>query len=119
MLQHNTVNQARTRAHWTHAALIGFHAACCGLPILALMAATLTGMTSGVAVFSRSADALHDFVHTYEVAILVASAALVSVGGALELLAWRAGPTRRMPWLFLVSVACFAANVLIVLAHRG
>lgn len=123
MLQHNIgslAQRSRTRAHLAHAAVVGVHALCCGLPILALLAAGLTGMTSGVAMFSGAVGALHDVIHTFEAWILLISALLVGIGGALELFARRGpGAVRGVPWLFLLSAACFAMNTVIVLLHRG
>lgn len=117
MLQHNS-SRAGRRAHLTHAAVMGLHAVCCGLPALAMLAAGLSGATSGVALMSDSVEALHGFLHAHEVWILVASAALVVTGGWLEAAA-RREPGRGFPWLFAFSALCFLVNVAIIVLHRG
>jgi hypothetical protein len=61
---------------------------------------------------------IHGFVHAHEIWVLGLSAAFVAVGGALEAAARRRRPM-GFPWLFAFSVACFLANVAIVLFHRG
>jgi hypothetical protein len=119
MLQHNTPPKDARRAHVAHAALISLHAFCCGMPALAMLAAAVSGTTSGIALLSDSFAQLHDFLHAHEVWILVVSAALVVTGGALELNARRTGHAHRFPWLFAFSALCFLANVAIVWAHRG
>jgi hypothetical protein len=117
MLQHNTERAGR-RAHLAHAAVVGVHAICCGMPVLAMMAAGVSGLTSGTALFAGAASRFHDLLHAHEVWILSLSALLVAVGGALEVLARRSGP-KPFPWLFALSVACFAFNVAVILLHRG
>jgi len=118
MLQHNST-QAGKKAHIAHAAVVGLHAICCGLPALALLAAAVSGAASGTALLANAFTPIHDFLHQHEVWILAASAALVVGGGVLEVVARRGPHAHGFPWLFSVSVACFAANVAIVLAHRG
>ena len=120
MLQHNAPRQdAGRRAHIAHAALISLHAFCCGMPALAMLAAAVSGTTSGIALLSDSFEQLHEFLHAHELWILVISAALVVIGGAMELNARRSGHNHRFPWLFAFSVLCFLVNVGIILAHRG
>lgn len=119
MLQHNSPNGSARPAHLAHAALIGLHALCCGLPALALIAAAASGAASGIALLSDSVGDLHAFLHAHELWVLVVSAALVVSGGALELHARRRGHGRGFPWLFAVSALCFLANVAIIAAHRG
>ncbi len=118
MLQHNSA-QAGKRAHIAHAALISLHALCCGLPALAMMAAAVSGLTSGAALMSGIFEPLHELLHTHEVWILAASAALVAAGGVLEVQARRGAHSHGFPWLFAFSVGCFLANVVIILAHRA
>lgn len=84
-----------------------------------MLAAAVSGATSGIALLSDSVGYLHDFLHAREVWILGVSAALVVTGGALELNARRAGHTHGFPWLFAFSAFCFLANVAIILAHRA
>lgn len=112
MLQRNI---SARRAHLAHAAVVGLHAICCGLPALAMAAALVTGATSGVALLSDYFSAFHSVLHTHELEILVLSAALVATGGVLEA---RRLHRHGFPWLFAVSVLCFLANVAIVLGHR-
>lgn len=119
MLQHNIAARAGRRAHIAHGAVLTLHALCCGLPILALLAASLSGAASGAALFVGGAAELHALMHVYEAWILGGSAALVTLGGALELAARRQAPRRAFPWLFVFSAACFALNAAIVLVHRG
>lgn len=120
MLQHNTTRSAQIgkRAHIAHAAMMSLHAFCCGMPLLAMLAVAVSGAASGAAVFARSAAHFHALLHTHEIWILVSSAALVSVGGALELSASRQQPGRGFPIMFAVSVGCFLLNVGIIVAHR-
>ncbi|GAN00340.1 hypothetical protein U91I_04006 [alpha proteobacterium U9-1i] len=101
-----------------HAAVVGVHALCCGMPVLAMLAAGVSGVTSGTALLATTADAFHQLLHAHEVWILSLSAALVVIGGTLEVLARRNGP-KPFPWLFGLSVACFAFNVFVILLHRG
>jgi len=100
-----------------HAAMIVLHAICCGLPILALMATAASGATSGVLAFSTATNTVHSYLHGHEIWILGASVALVGIGGALELAARGQGP-RNFPWLFALSVACFAFNLALITVHR-
>ena len=117
MLQHNNA-RAGKRAHLAHAAVMGLHAFCCGLPALALFAVALSGATSGIALLATYAEGFHEFMHRYEVWILALSAALVVTGGWLEA-ASRRVHRHGFPWLFAFSVLCFVMNVAIILAHRA
>jgi len=86
---------------------------------LGLLAAALSGATSGIAVFAGFLEPFHELLHRHEIWILIVSAALVVAGGALEALARRGVHTHGFPWLFLVSVFSFLINVAIVVAHRA
>lgn len=122
MLQHNTsrgMHRAGRKAHLAHATVVGLHAICCGMPALALMAASLSGITSGTAVLAGSMAGIHDLLHAHEVWILSLSAILVAIGGTLEVLARRGGAPKPFPWLFALSVACFVFNVTVIVLHRG
>lgn len=46
------------------------------------------------------------------------SAILVGAGAALEVLARRQAQGLGFPWMFMISVACFFANVAIIVGHR-
>lgn len=122
MLQHN-VAQAEGHArgaHVAHAAMLGMHALCCGLPAAAMAAAALSGAAaSGATSFSAATGQMHALLHAHEVWIIAGSALLVATGGVLELVARRAGARRGFPWLFAFSAACFAFNLAIIAAHRG
>lgn len=117
MLHHNIASPRR--AHLAHAAVMGLHAVCCGLPALAMLAAGLSGATSGIALLSDKFEFFHDFLHAHEVWILALSAGLVVIGAALEAGARRRGAASGFPWLFAFSVLCFLANAAIILAHQG
>lgn len=118
MLQHNT-QKAGKHAHVAHAAVMGLHALCCGLPALAMLAAAASGAASGAALASESFAQFHAILHQHEGWILAVSAALVVTGAILEAAA-RRGPHRHgFPWLFGFSVLCFAMNVAIILGHRA
>ncbi len=120
MLQDNVVHADHGRkAHLAHAAVVGLHTLCCGVPALALMLAALSGAATGVTLFAQATGRLHAILHAHEMWILALSAALVAVGGVLELNSRRNGRHRSVPWLYLMSVACFGLNVAIILAHRG
>lgn len=116
MLQRNA--RAR-RAHVAHAAVVGMHALCCGLPALAMLAAALSGATSGIALLADSLQFFHRLLHGYELWILALSAALVTLGAWLEVSSRRNRHTHGFPWLFAFSVLCFLVNVGVVLAHRA
>lgn len=118
MLQHNSAEAPR-RAHIAHAVVVGLHTLCCGLPALALLAAALSGATSGITLLADFIEPLHHFLHQHEVWILVVSAGLVVTGAVLELVSRRRPHNHGFPWLFSVSVLCFLANVAIVVAHRA
>ena len=100
-----------------HAAVMGLHAICCGLPALAMLAAAVSGATSGIALLAGSVEEIHHFLHQHELWILVASAGLVVTGGVLEVVSRRTHK-HGFPWLFAFSVLCFVANVAIIAAHR-
>lgn len=115
MLQHN--GSSGRQAHFAHATMVGLHAVCCGAPALAMLAAAASGAASVGYAFVYINE-IHGFLHTHEIWVLAVSAALVLVGGALEASARR----RRalgFPWMFAFSVFCFAANLTVMLAHRG
>lgn len=119
MLQHNTPS-AGQRAHVAHAALIGLHALCCGMPVVAVAATALAGATSGLALFSESVGVFHHLLHAHEIWIALLSAVLVCAGGAMEFSARRDKRSRLgFPWLFALSLACFLANLIILAVHRG
>ena len=119
MLQHNMpIAEAGRRAHWAHAGVVSLHAICCGMPALMLALTALSGAAAGVTMVAQAASELHALLHAHEIWVLAASAALVAGGGALELAARRGQASRGFPWLFLMSAACFALNVTILLAHR-
>jgi hypothetical protein len=82
-----------------------------------MLAAAVSGATSGVALLAGSVEEIHHFLHQYELWILIISATLVVTGGILEAVSRR---THRhgFPWLFAFSVLCFAANVAIIATHR-
>lgn len=84
-----------------------------------MLAAALSGATSGIAVLAGRFEPLHDFLHQHEIWILALSAALVVGGGALEALARRRAHSHGFPWLFSISVLCFLINVAIIVAHRA
>jgi hypothetical protein len=101
-----------------HAAVVSLHAICCGLPALAMLAAAVSGATSGIAVLAGYFQPIHNFLHGHEVWILAASAGLVLAGGWLEASA-RRRHNHGFPWLFAFSVLCFVVNVAIIVAHRA
>lgn len=118
MLQHNALAHPR-RAHLAHAAVVGLHAFCCGLPALALIAVALSGAASGVVLLSDYTSIFHNFLHAHELWILGVSALLVLTGAALELNSRRGAHAHSFPWLFAFSVVCFLGNAALIAAHRG
>lgn len=118
MLQHNTA-RAGQKAHLAHAAVVALHALCCGLPALAMLAAALSGATSGIALLSDFFEPFHELLHQHEIWIMAVSAALVVLGAVLEVIARRKPHNHGLPWLFALSVFCFLANVAIIVAHRA
>ena len=115
MLQRNNPHHA----HIAHAAVVGLHAICCGLPALAMLAATLSGAASIGALLPDSFEQFHRLLHGYEVWIVGLSAALVTLGAWLEMGARRKHPRQGFPWLFAFSLLCFLINVGVILAHRA
>ncbi len=114
MLQHN---RSARGAHMAHATVMGLHALCCGLPAAAMAAAALSGAASGATLFSDFFTEFHGFLQGHEIWILMLSAGLVGVGGALELSNRRADP--GFPWLFSFSAFCFLVNAAIILIHNA
>jgi hypothetical protein len=118
MLQRNA-DAARHKAHAAHAAMVGLHSLCCGLPALAMLASAFSGATSGFAVFASYFSGFHQILHAHEVWLLIVSASLVTVGGVLEVTARRLGSApKTFPIMFAVSVGCFVLNATIIAMHR-
>lgn len=113
MLQRNVPRHA----HVAHAAVVGFHALCCGVPALAMLAAALSGTAATVALLPDVYEHFHRAVHAYEGWILALSAALVTLGAWLEVMV-RRGHGHGFPWLFSFSVLCFVINGAVVLGHQ-
>ena len=82
MLQRNNSRHA----HIAHAAVVGLHAICCGLPALAMLAAALSGAASVGTLLPDSFEQFHRALHGYELWIVGVSATLVTFGAWLE---WR------------------------------
>jgi hypothetical protein len=116
MLQHNS--NAPRQAHLAHAAVVGMHALCCGLPAL-FMIAVAAGATSGLTFLFGFVTEFHGFLHAHEFWILALSASLVAVGGCLEFAARRGSHRHGFPWLFAFSAFCFLANFAIIAVHRA
>jgi hypothetical protein len=114
MLQRNKPRHA----HLAHAAVVGMHAICCGLPALAMLAAALSGTASAAALLPDSFEQFHRMLHGYEVWILGLSAALVTLGAWLEVSS-RVRRSAGFPWLFAFSVACFVVNAGVIFAHQA
>ncbi|MEQ1617270.1 MAG: hypothetical protein ABL883_02865 [Terricaulis sp.] len=117
MLQRN-VTRAGRDAHLTHAALVGLHTLCCGLPIVVMGVVSAAGAASTLTLASRNLLQVHDFMHENEVWTVVASAILVVIGAVLEARARRKVSVAGFPWLFAVSVGCFLLNAGVVMFHR-
>ncbi len=111
MLQRNTARSA----HLAHAAVLSLHSICCGLPALAVVLAALG--VSGVSLGSGLAG-LHALIHGHELWILALSTTLVLIGGFMELNHRRTHQNPGVPWLFVMSVCCLIANVVIIALHR-
>jgi hypothetical protein len=96
-----------------HATVVGMHALCCGIPA----ALAISGAAVGVLAWaSGPVTAVHRFLHGYEPEILALSFTLVAVGGFWE---WRRHKFKQgVPALYALSVACLAANIAIIAAHR-
>lgn len=114
MLQRNNSRHA----HIAHAAVVGLHAICCGLPALVMLAAALSGAASVSTLLPDSFEQFHRALHGYELWIVGVSATLVTFGAWLEVGARRNHPSHGFPWLFAFSVLCFVINVGVVFAHR-
>ncbi len=83
-----------------------------------MAAAALSGATSGIALLADNFESIHVFMHGFELWILGFSAALVVIGGLLELRGRRLGHAHGFPWLFAFSACCFLANAGIILLHQ-
>jgi hypothetical protein len=118
MLQRNAAKAPR-RAHLAHAAVVGMHALCCGLPALAMLAAALSGTASAAALLPDSFVQFHRLLHGYELWILGLSAALVALGAWMEAGSRRSHPAQGFPWLFAFSVLCFLVNAGVIFAHNA
>lgn len=115
MLQRNTgeggAARAPNTAHWAHAAVVGVHVLCCGLPA----AFAIFGVVLGTLAWAGPITTLHHWMHGYEAVILAFSAGMVALGGVLE---WRRqGAGRGLRPLYALSVACFLANAMLVTSH--
>jgi hypothetical protein len=116
---HSNARQTGASAHLAHAAVVGLHSICCGVPALAMVLAALSGTASGAILVSGAFARFHAALHAHEVWILVASASLVAIGGGLEVRArWRR-PGQAFPWLFAFSGLCFFINLAIIVLHRS
>ena len=107
------------RAHLAHAAMVGMHSLCCGLPIAALMLSAVVGASTGLTALALKVAPLHRLLHAQEIWLVALSAALVSVGGYYEVRARKQGGHRGFPWLYALSCACFVFNLTIVAVHRA
>lgn len=115
MLQRNI---SARHTHIAHATVVGLHAICCGLPALAVTAVAVSGAASGFVLLSSYVQALHALLHGHELWLIGVSALFVTGGGTLELMLRRNGDVRSFPWMFALSLGCFAANVAILTLHR-
>lgn len=116
MLLYNDADGAKAhahRAHTAHAAVVALHALCCGAPaaLFLFSASAMAGALGGMVTQA------HHFLHGHELWLIALSAALIVGGAVAEWRARQAG-ARRFPALFVLSVACLAANIAIVAAHR-
>src|SRR5262245_47916049 len=111
MLQRNTAKSA----HLAHAAVLSLHSVCCGLPALAVTLAALG--VSGINL-GGTLSGLHALIHGHELWILALSAALVVIGGLMELSIRRRHQHKGIPWLFVMSACCLVANIAIIAVHR-
>lgn len=118
MLQRNAMN-TRRHAHLTHAALVGLHSLCCGIPLVLMALVSIVGASATFAVALQKIYPFHDLIHQNEIWILAASAAFVMLGAVLEARARAGARELGFPYLFAVSVGCLVLNVGVVLLHRG
>ncbi len=109
--------QRNATAHVAHIAVVGVHAACCGLPAAAMLAAALSGAATAATVLPPALGAFHRVLHGYELWVLLFSGALVVIGAWLEIVGRR--HAHAFPWLFAFSAACFFVNAVLILAHQS
>lgn len=103
-----------------HAAAVGIHAICCGMPVLAMAVTALWGTASAAAAAGVWFLPVHEALHGFELWIVAASAMLVSLGGLLEWITRRgAQGSKGIPWLFALSLGAFVVNVAVVFSHQG
>jgi hypothetical protein len=102
-----------------HAAVVGVHALCCGVPMAAMLVAGLSGAVSAGMLLPDSFELFHQWMHGYELWILALSASLVVLGAWLEVEARRGRVAAGFPWLFAVSVGCLCINAAVILGHQA
>ena len=112
MLQHNADRGAH-QTHWLHAAVVGMHTLCCGIPAFLAITGAAMGMLTWA---SGPVTAVHHWLHGYEPEILGLSVTLVTIGGFLE---WRKHRFKKgIPALYALSICCLIANIAIIAVHR-
>jgi hypothetical protein len=116
MLQHNVTAARARRAHAAHAAVVGGHLFCCGIPLAVVLLSAGTGVSAGVSAVAQWFGVAHAWLHAHEAWLLGASAFLVLLGGALEA---RVHGGRRFSALFVLSLLCFTLNVGLIWSHRS
>lgn len=107
--------QTAGRAHVAHAAVVGMHILCCGVPAAMMLLAAGTGASIGLNVVAGYFQSTHAMLHANELWILALSFVFVAIGAWLE---WRNHRGRRFSPLFAASIACFVLNASIIWAHR-
>jgi hypothetical protein len=99
-----------------HAAVVGAHVLCCGVPLALAFLAAGAGVSIGVSAVAEWFGAAHGFLHAHELWLLASSALFVMLGGALEARAHRG---RRVSALFVLSLLCFTLNAGLIWGHRS
>lgn len=113
MLSYNSKQpKAAGRIHWVHAAAVGLHALCCGLPLAVQALGFGLLAVGGVA-------ALHGFLHAHEFLVLAASAGLVVLGAVVEWLHHGGVRRGRPSALLALSAGCFVANAVLIGWHQA
>ena len=117
MLHYNEAHDHGNHAHIAHAMVVSLHVLCCGLPAAFALTGAIVGvgMSVGMVELGGTINAVHAFLHGYELWVLALSALLVTIGAWAEL---RRPHRTKLPVLFIISVCCLFVNAAIIAGHR-
>lgn len=113
-----------------HAAALASHVACCGAPL----AINIVGLLFGAGLLSSVSpwvSATHEALHSHEIVLLGISFCFVVLGGATQLMSWRAdcgadacghepcAPKKpKRLWVYGLVITLFLSNVGLYVWHH-